>query len=137
MSQNGVAQSGEGQKNGCANSAQMGGPELYALLASGYQPIGVVIGVAVVSMGTRGFARSLRGILKKGEMLAVSQTSQHARELAMERLEQAAKAKGADLVLVHQVEVRDAAEIVEITYTGTACRKVGEMQKMPITTATN
>lgn len=118
-------------------SGQLSGPELYALLASGYEPIGVVMGVAAVSMGTKGFGRSLRGIFRQGEMTAVSQTSIEARKLALKRAEDDARELGADLVLVHHWEVRDAAEIVEVTCNATACRKTGTgMKEMQIATAT-
>lgn len=116
---------------------QMTPPELYALMSAGYEPIGVVMGVAAISMGTRGFARSIQAIFRKGEMTALAQTSQEARKLALSRAEDDARELGADLILVHHWEVRDAAEIVEVTCTGTACRKVGPMVQMPIATATN
>ncbi len=118
-------------------SASVTGPELYALIASGYQPIGIVIGVAAISMGTRGFGRSIRAIFKKGEMSAISQTSADARRLALDRVNEEAKKLGADLVLVHEWDVRDVAEIVEVTCTANALRKFGEFRQMPIATATN
>lgn len=118
-------------------SGQLTAPELYALLASGYEPVGVVMGVAAISMGTRGFGRTIQAIFRKGEMSALSQTSQEARQLALSRAEDEARALGADLFLVHHWEVRDAAEIVEVTCTATACKKKGDFQPMPIATATS
>jgi uncharacterized protein YbjQ (UPF0145 family) len=119
-------------------SGQLTAPELYALLCSGYEPIGVVMGVAAISMGTRGFGRSIQAIFRKGEMSALSQTSQEARKLALQRTEDEAKALGADLFLVHHWEIRDAAEIVEVTCTATACRKTDKgLLQMPIATATS
>ena len=91
-------------------SATMSGPELYALLASGYEPIGVVIGVAAISMGSRGFGRSVRAIFNKGEMTAVSQTSAEARRTALARAEEEGKRLRADLILVSEWSVRDVAE---------------------------
>jgi uncharacterized protein YbjQ (UPF0145 family) len=119
-------------------SGQLTAPELYALLCSGYEPIGVVMGVAAVSMGTRGFGRSIQALFRKGEMSALSQTSQEARKLALSRAEDEARTLGADLFLVHHWEVRDAAEIVEVTCTATACRKTGkDLLPMQIATATS
>ncbi len=118
-------------------SATMSGPELYALLASGYEPIGVVIGVAAISMGSRGFGRSFRAIFNKGEMTAVSQTSAEARRTALARAEEEGKRLGADLILVSEWNVRDVAEIVEVTCTATAVRKKGEFIHMTIATATS
>ena len=118
-------------------SATMSGPELYALMAAGYEPIGVVIGVAAISMGSRGFGRSIRAIFSKGEMTAVSQTSAEARRTALSRAEDEAKRLDADLMLVSDWNVRDVAEIVEVTCTATALRKKGEFRLMPIAAATS
>ena len=118
-------------------SASMSGPELYALLAAGYEPIGVVIGVSAISMGTRGFGRSIRGIFNKGEMTILSQTSASARRTALTRAEEEGKRIGADMILISEWDVRDVAEIVEVTCTATAVRKKGSFKKMPIAAATS
>jgi uncharacterized protein YbjQ (UPF0145 family) len=118
-------------------SASLSGPELYALKSTGYEPIGVVIGVAAISMGSRGFARSIRALFRRGEMTAISQTSAEARRTALARAEQEAKDRGADLVLIHEWDIRDVAEIVEVTCTATALKKCGEFKPMPIATATS
>jgi uncharacterized protein YbjQ (UPF0145 family) len=118
-------------------SAYMSGPELYAVSAAGYEPIGIVIGVAAISMGSRGFGRSIRAIFNKGEMSAVSSTSTEARHLALQRMGEEGLRMNADLVLLHSWEVRDVAEIVEITCTGTAFRRVGPLTPMPMATATS
>jgi uncharacterized protein YbjQ (UPF0145 family) len=118
-------------------SANMSGPELYALLAAGYEPIGVVIGVAAISMGSRGFGRSIRAIFNKGEMTAISQTSAEARRTALARAGEEARLLNADMILVSTWDVRDIAEIVEVTCTATALRKKGDFKAMPIATATS
>lgn len=118
-------------------SAKMDAAQLYALLMAGYEPIGVVIGVSARSMGARGFGRSIRGIFTKGEMTAVSVTSTEARREAIMRAEEQAQQLGAALFIIDHLEVRDVAEIVEVTCMGTALRKVGEPKAMPIATAAN
>lgn len=118
-------------------SASMSAPELYALLASGYEPISVVIGVSAISMGTRGFGRSIRAIFNKGEMSILSQTSADARRTALIRAEEEGKRVGADMILVSSWDVRDVAEIVEVTCTATAVCKKGTFKKMPFATATS
>lgn len=118
-------------------SAMMDAAQLYALLAAGYVPIGVVIGVAAVSMGSRGFGRSIRGLFRKGEMTAVSLTSTEARQLAIRRAEEHAKDLGADLFIISHLEVRDVAEIVEVTCMGTALTKENDFRSMPIAAATS
>ena len=118
-------------------SANMSAPELYAARAAGYEPIAVVIGVAAVSMGSRGFGRSIRAIFVRGEMQAVSQTATEARKKALARAMEDAEALGADLVLVRDWDTRDLAEIVEITCNATALKRVGDFMPMPIANATS
>lgn len=119
-------------------SAMMDAAQLYALISAGYEPIGVVIGVAAISMGARGFGRSIRGLFNRGEMTAVSQTSTEARQMAVRRAEEHANELGASLFLVSHLEVRDVAEIVEVTCMGTALKKTERgFTSMPIATATS
>lgn len=121
----------------CIPTASMSGPELYAMRACGYIPLGVVVGVAAMSMGSRGFGRSIRAIFQKGEMSAITQTSSEARLTALARAQEAAAALGGDLVVVGEWDVRDVAEIVEVTCTCTVFKKTGEFVPMPMATATN
>ena len=118
-------------------SAMMSGPELYALRMAGYEPIQVVIGVSALSMGARGFGRSIRGIFYKGEMTQVSGTAQEAQQKALQRAREEAAKLGADFLLINYWDIRDVTEIVEAKCVGTACKKVGEPRFMPIATATN
>ena len=118
-------------------SAYMSGPELYAVLAAGYAPISVVVGVSAFSMGTRGFGRSIRAIFVRGEMAAVWQTAAQAIESAHARAIEKGTALGADLVLVSEFLNRDLAELVEVTCYATAFKKVGALTPMPISNATS
>ncbi len=118
-------------------SAQMSPPELYALRATGYEPIQIVLGVAAISMGTSGLGRSVRNLFEKGHVRSVSETAKQARMDALAQAEEAGKALGADLVLVHHWDVKDVTQVVEVTCIATACRKVGEFSPMPIATATS
>lgn len=119
------------------STASMSAPEMYTLRLAGYEPIGVVIGAAAISMGTRGFGRSIRAIFTKGEMATVSQTSSEARRMALKRAEEEAQKMGADRLLISDWAVRDLAEVVEVTCTGTALRRIGELILMPVATATS
>jgi uncharacterized protein YbjQ (UPF0145 family) len=115
----------------------MNGPEFYALLHTGYMPIGVAFGVAAQSMGARGFARTLRAFFHRGEMTALAQTEAEARLQALNRLGANGKEMGGDLILIIATNVRDLGQIIEITYTGNVLKKVGELKSMPIVAATN
>ncbi len=118
-------------------AAMMSGPELYAAMYAGYQPLGVVVGVSATAMGTGGLGRTVRALFYRGEMTAVSSTSYEARRRALQQAEDDAKKLGADLILVHGWEVRDMGAIVEIACNATALKKVGELRAMPMATATN
>ena len=76
-------------------------------------------------------------ITRGGEMSMVSVTSTEARRLAIERCEDEAKDLGADLLIIDHLEVRDAAEIVEVSCMGTALKKVRDLVPMPMATATS
>lgn len=118
-------------------SAQMSPAELYALRATGYEPLQVVIGVTAISMGASGFGRSFRNLLEKGHVRSVSETAKEARIGALREAEEEGRRLGADLVLVHHWDVKDATQVVEVTCIATACKKVGEFSPMPIATATS
>ena len=118
-------------------SAQMSPAELYALRATGYIPLQIVIGVAAISMGASGLGRSFRNLFEKGHVHSVSETAKQARMDAQRQAEEEGARLGADLVLVHHWEVKDATQVVEVTCIATACKKVGEFSPMPIATATS
>lgn len=118
-------------------SAFMSGPELYATMSAGYEPIGVVVGVSAYSMGTGGLGRSIRALFRRGEMTVMSSTSYEARRNALRRAEEDAKALGADMLLLNGWETRDMGAIVEIACNATALKKIGELKPMPIATATS
>ncbi len=119
-------------------SGMMSGPELYATLASGYIPVGMVVGVSARSMGTQGFGRSIRSLFKKGEMSAISQTSADARREAIAQAEQAAKELGADLFIISHLEVLNFGAVDEVTCMGTALKKTEKgFCAMPMATASS
>jgi uncharacterized protein YbjQ (UPF0145 family) len=124
-------------KLGATKSAEILGPELYALLAAGYEPIQVVVGVAAISMGTSGFGRSVRNLFQKGHVRSVSETARLARKEALAEAEAEAAELGADLVIVHHWDVKDATQVVEVTCVANALKKTGEFRQMPIATATS
>ena len=118
-------------------SAQMSPAELYALRATGYEPLQVVVGVAAISMGASGLGRSFRNLFEKGHVRSVSETAKQARIDAQRQAEEEGNRLGADLVLIHHWEVKDATQVVEVTCIATACKRVGEFSPMPIATATS
>ncbi len=124
-------------KLGATKSAELTGPELYALLAAGYEPLQVVVGVAAISMGTSGLGRSIRNLFEKGHVRSVSETARLARKEALAEVEAEAKALGADLVLVQEWILKDATQVVEVTCVANALKRTGDFRQMPIATATS
>ncbi len=100
--------------------------ELYLLRKLGYEPVRVVFGNVVYSMGAKGLFRTLRGLFRRGEMVDFSRLNTDARQLGLARLMQEAEKLKADLVVGVRIDARELADFVEIICTGTAVRKVAE-----------
>ena len=98
--------------------------ELYLLEKTGYEPIRVVFGIVVYSMGTRGFFRTVRGLFVRGEMVDFSRLNADARRLALVRAHKAAELVGADAVFGVHIDVRELADFLEVVCTGTAVKRV-------------
>jgi len=97
--------------------------ELYLLRKSGFEPIQVVFGNVVFSMGLRGVFRSFIQALKRGEMVDFSRLNEDARVLARNRmLKEAAEIK-ADGVVSVSFDIREYADFMEVVAIGTAVRK--------------
>src|SRR3954469_4368781 len=73
--------------------------ELYLLEKAGYEVCQVVIGNIVYSMGVRGLLKSVQKALVKGEMLDFTHMNKDARNLARNRMLEAAKEVGATHVV--------------------------------------
>ena len=107
--------------------------DLYLLQQAGYEPIQVVVGNIVYSMGIGGVLRSLRRGLRRGEVPDFTQLLQDGRVLARNRMLEYARAVKADAVFGVVLETEEFADFIEVTATGTACRKIGEgKQNTPI-----
>lgn len=90
---------GDGQPAGRAFTTAADGQELFCQWDAGYQPISFVFGNVAYSIGVgRGITGALRQ-LAKGEVRQYSDIFNTTRNLALERLEQEARAKGANSVV--------------------------------------
>ncbi len=98
--------------------------ELYLLHKLGYEPVRVVFGNVVYSMGAKGFFRSLRGLFIRGEMTDFSRLNTDARQLAHVRVQKEAEKIGCSAVFGIRIDVRELADFLEVICTGTAVKKV-------------
>ncbi len=116
------------------SSTTLSGNELYLLLQSGYEPLQIVFGNVVYSMGLRGVVQSFTRALRQGEMPAYTRMNNDARVLALKRLNEKGKALGGDMVMGVIFEIRTYADFEEVIATGTAVRRVKQLTDMPIAT---
>lgn len=100
--------------------------ELYLLRQSGYEPVQIVFGNVVYSMGVRGVFRTLVRAFNRGELFDYSQLNKDARLLARNRMVEEAKSMGADSVVGVRIDTKEFADFMEVVATGTAVRKVAE-----------
>ena len=107
--------------------------ELYLLQQSGYEPIQVVFGNVVYSMGLRGLFRSFTQALYRGEMVDYSKLNEEARLLARNRMLAEATDLGADAVVGVEIHIRELYDFMEINATGTAVKRVSDpIKKEPV-----
>jgi uncharacterized protein YbjQ (UPF0145 family) len=97
------------------------GQDLYCQLDAGYEPRHFVIGNVAYALGvSRGFMGMLRGFAG-GEVKEFSQMYNHTRHLALERLEQEARERGANAVVdIHTHILPIGAGAREMLMVGTA-----------------
>lgn len=105
--------------------------DLYLLLQCNKEPIQVVFGNVVYSMGVRGLLRSVFRALTRGEMVDFSRLNRDARELARNRMVESAKRMGATDVVGVKIEVREYADFMEVVATGTAVKPTNNTKEIP------
>lgn len=98
--------------------------EIYILGKSGYEPMQVVIGTIVYSMGLKGLLRTFMRAFQRGEMADFSHLQRTARELAIARMRGKAASIGSDGVVNTTIYFNEYADFIEVVVTGTAVRKL-------------
>lgn len=106
--------------------------EVYMIQQAGYEPVQVVFGSIVYSMGVKGLLKSLRRALQQGEMPDFSQMNQDARNIARNRLLEEAQKIGATHVMDIKFEEHEWSDFLEVVAQGTACKKIANAKEMPI-----
>jgi uncharacterized protein YbjQ (UPF0145 family) len=116
---------------GKAFTSDLTGQEFWLVIDKGYQPVGLVLGNCVYSMGmVGGFLGNLKGNLVQGEVEQYSRLMYDARELAIRRMQAEADALGADGVIGVDLTINylHNNEWMEITAVGTAVKFVGKSE---------
>jgi uncharacterized protein YbjQ (UPF0145 family) len=114
---------------GKAFTSDLTGQEFWLVIDKGYQPLGMVLGNCVYSMGmVGGFLGNLKGNLLQGEVEQYSRLMYDARELAIRRMQAEADSLGADGVIGVDLTINymHNNEWMEITAVGTAVKFVGK-----------
>ena len=105
------------------------------MIDKGFQPMGLVIGNCIYSMGAiRNWLVGIKANFQ-GEIKEYSQLMYQARELALSRMQFEADQLGADGVIGVDINVEflHNNEWMEVTAVGTAVRYVGSGPNMPAT----
>jgi len=109
-------------------TSDLAAKDLWLLEDRGYEPLGLVLGNCVYSMGAvRGLLSNVKG-MAKGEVKEYTDIMYQARELALGRMREEAKRLGADGIIGVRMDVSHMhdGEWMEFVAVGTAVRRVAE-----------
>src|SRR5438067_8652082 len=115
---------------GKAFTSDLSGQEFWLVVDKGFEPLGMVLGNCVYSMGAvGGFLAGLKGIVR-GEVEQYSRLMYEAREIALSRMQSEADALGADGVVAVKLNIdyMHNNEWMEVTAVGTAVKYVGNAE---------
>src|SRR5579871_992617 len=118
---------------GRAFTSDLSGQEFWLVVDKGFQPMGLVVGNCIYSMGAvRNWLVGIKGNFQ-GELKEYSELMYQARELALSRMQFEADQLGADGVIGVDIKVEFMLnnEWMEVTAIGTAVRYVGSGPNMP------
>jgi uncharacterized protein YbjQ (UPF0145 family) len=104
--------------------------DFWLLLDRGYQPLALVLGNSVYSMGfIGGVASGIKG-LQKGEIPQITELMYNAREMALSRMKEEAAKLGADGIVGVKLKIEYmAGDWMEVTAVGTAVKYTGKTPK--------
>jgi uncharacterized protein YbjQ (UPF0145 family) len=120
---------------GRAFTSDLSGQEFWLVVDKGFQPLGLVMGNCVYSMGAmRNWLVGIKGNFQ-GELREYSELMYQARELALARMQFEADQLNADGVIGVDIKVEfmHNGEWMEVTATGTAIRHVASGPNQPPT----
>jgi uncharacterized protein YbjQ (UPF0145 family) len=114
-------------KHGKPFTSDLSGQDFYVLLRSGYRPLGMVMGNCVYHIAMQTFGNFLRTFNQNVELTQYTQALYDSRELAMERMQQEAKALGAKGIVGANIHERSHAwgsHVIEFFAVGTAVEEI-------------
>lgn len=120
---------------GRAFTSDLSGQEFWLVVDKGFQPVGMVLGNCIYSMGAlRNWLVGIKGNFQ-GELKEYTELMYQARELALSRMQFEADQLNADGVIGVDIKVEflHNNEWMEVTAIGTAVRYVGSGPSMPPT----
>jgi uncharacterized protein YbjQ (UPF0145 family) len=120
---------------GRAFTSDLSGQEFWLVADKGFQPLGLVVGNCVYSMGAiRNWVVGIKGNFQ-GELKEYSELMYQARELALSRMQYEADQLQADGVIGVDIKIEymHNNEWMEVTAIGTAVRYVGSGPHLPPT----
>jgi|AGTN01.2.fsa_nt_gi Uncharacterized conserved protein len=109
--------------DGKAFTSDLSGQDFWTLLASGYRPVGMVMGNCVYHIAHQTIGQWFKNLGQNVEMLNFTQGLYDARELAMERMQVEAehlKAEGIVGVDIHEGNYSWSTNVIEFFVVGTA-----------------
>lgn len=115
-------------------TSDLSGQAFYKLVASGFRPLGMVVGNCVYHVAHQSFGSVMRQIGQNTEVIPFTQALYEARELAMSRMQAEAEQLGATSVVETRVEMSSQIwepHIIEFLSIGTAIRPVGSELTIP------
>ena len=119
-------------------STSANGQELYCQLDCGFSPIKFVFGNVAYSIGVGGGIMGSLRSLARGEVIEYSNALNTTRHMALKRIQDEAKAAGANAVLGIQTSISPISAMQEMVMIGTASHHPGlpaEFSETPITSA--
>jgi uncharacterized protein YbjQ (UPF0145 family) len=123
--------------NGRPFTSDLSGQDFWRLLATGYRPVGLVMGSCVYHVAHRGMFQSLRQMGQNVELPNFTQALYDARELAMERMQAEAQALQAEGIVGVRLDERNhgwGSHVIEFFAIGTAVVALSEDHSIPAPT---
>jgi uncharacterized protein YbjQ (UPF0145 family) len=115
-------------------TSDLSGQAFYKLIATGFRPLGLVLGNCVYHVAHQSFGSFLRQIGQNTEVAPFTQALYEARELAMSRMQAEAERASATNVVETRVELSThvwASHIMEFLSIGTAIRPITSELTIP------
>jgi uncharacterized protein YbjQ (UPF0145 family) len=105
-------------------TSELTGEELWNLTQLGYEPVRLVLGTSIYSLGIAGGFRALFRSLSRGEVTELTHLVHEARENCLSHIDEDARKSGADFVVGTKLFVAElGGGLIEVLAIGTAVKK--------------